>query len=635
MAKKDYKHLSKEIVQYVGGEENVVSLYHCITRLRFKLKDTTKADKQALEKLPEVLSVVEANGQYQVVIGNQVAEVYAEVMKQHSIKSALGTDGNPGGQESSGQEEEKQGNVFTRFLNTLSSIFNPIIMSLAGAGMLKALLVVFTTYNLMDAEGSTYLILSAAGNSVFFFLPLFLAVSSARVFKANQFIALAIVAALMEPNFTSLVTENGVTVSFAGIPAVLMSYSGTVIPAIISVYIYSKLEKVLKRFVPKSIEIFAFSLIALLIMVPLTVIVIGPVGVYLGNAIGDAMNFISNESGLLAGALIGGGWTFLVIMGVHWGIVPVMVNNLTNLGYDIIRPMIAAATFASAGAALGVFFKSKKKETKALALSSLLPALLGGVTEPIVYGLSIKLKRPLAAQVIGGAVAGAFLGAMRTKAIVYVFPALTTLPAFFGDTFVYYCIGIAGAFFLTAALTYILGFNEEGSAEIVTVNSASASANGNQLLEVTSPVTGKMIPITQVNDPVFSSKAMGDGVGIVPNAGILVAPAAGTIETVFPTGHAIGLKTSQGIEILLHIGINTVELNGDGFETKVTAGDHVEKGQVLAIFDLEEIKAKGYDPTVIMCVTNMDQVGTFTVVSPEAITDQEVMIIVESKGVMA
>ncbi|EAC5427762.1 PTS beta-glucoside transporter subunit EIIBCA, partial [Listeria monocytogenes] len=487
---KDYSKLASEIIAQVGGEQNIVSLYHCITRLRFKLKDVELArkNKDKIQQLDGVLSVIEGNGQFQVVIGNHVADVFQTIMSKYSIQNALESDGD------AEESTEKQGNVFIRFFNVLSAIFNPIIVALAGAGMLKALLVVFTTYHLMDAEGSTYKILAAAGNSVFYFLPLFLAISAARIFKVNMFIALAIVGALLEPNFTAMVTENGVTVDFVGIPAVLMGYSGTVIPAIVSIYIYSHLERLLKRIIPKSIEIFALSLVALLIMVPLTVLIIGPVGVMLGDGLGNAMNFISDKSGLLAGLLIGGGWTFLVMIGIHWGVVPIMVNNLAVYGYDTLRPMIAAATFASAGVALGVFLRSRRKETKGLALSSLLPALLGGITEPIVYGLSVKFKKPLIAQTIVGALAGAFMGMMQTKAIVYVFPALTTLPAFFGDTFVYYLIGIAFAFFGTAILTYVLGFEE-------TLEPVLEEGAG---LQVMTPVAGEAITLDDVKDEVFS-----------------------------------------------------------------------------------------------------------------------------------
>ncbi|MCB5237317.1 beta-glucoside-specific PTS transporter subunit IIABC [Niallia circulans] len=594
---KDYGKLSQEIIDGVGGEQNIISLYHCVTRLRFKLKDEAiaKTNKEKIQKLPGVLSIVESNGQFQVVIGNEVADVYQYIMDKYKIKSALGSDADaPNDGES---EDKKSGNVFIRFFNVISSIFNPIIIALAGAGMTKALLVLLSQYHILDAEGSTYKILSAAGNSVFYFLPLFLAISAARVFKVNQFVSLAIVASLLEPNFVGLVTENGTTVDFLGIPTVLMTYSGTVIPAIVAIYVYSHLEKILKRFIPKSIQIFALSMVALLIMVPLTAMVIGPIGVGLGNGLGSMMNLISSKSGLLAGLIIGAGWTFLVMLGIHWGIVPIMINNLATYGFDTLRPMIAAATFASAGVALGVFLRSRNKGTKSLALTSIVPALLGGITEPIVYGLSVRFKRPLIAQAIAGGIMGAFMGAMQTKAIVYVFPALTTLPAFLGDTFIYYVIGIAGAFILSAVLTYFIGIKEEE--QDLTINKKTDEGK----MEL--PVIGHAISLDDVNDEVFSSRAMGDGIAIVPTKGILYSPFDGKVEVAFPTGHAFGLKSNTGVEMLLHIGINTVELNGKGFNAKVKVGDLVEKGQVLGEFDLEDIKKAGYDPTTMMIFTNL------------------------------
>lgn len=381
---------------------------------------------------------------------------------------------------------------------------------------------------------------------------------------------------LLEPNFVGLVTENGTTVDFLGIPTVLMTYSGTVIPAIVAIYVYSHLEKILKRFIPKSIQIFALSMVALLIMVPLTSMVIGPIGVGLGNGLGSMMNLISSKSGLLAGLIIGAGWTFLVMLGIHWGIVPIMINNLATYGFDTLRPMIAAATFASAGVALGVFLRSRNKGTKSLALTSIVPALLGGITEPIVYGLSVRFKRPLIAQAIAGGIMGAFMGAMQTKAIVYVFPALTTLPAFLGDTFIYYVIGIAGAFILSAVLTYFIGIKEEE--QDLTINKKTDEGK----MEL--PVIGHAISLDDVNDEVFSSRAMGDGIAIVPTKGILYSPFDGKVEVAFPTGHAFGLKSNTGVEMLLHIGINTVELNGKGFNAKVKVGDLVEKGQINVIF---------------------------------------------------
>ncbi|OOM82079.1 PTS system beta-glucoside-specific EIIBCA component [Clostridium puniceum] len=603
MAKKNYEQLAKEVVNKVGGVENINSLFHCVTRLRFKLKDTSKADKESIKNLKGVLTVVEGNGQFQVVIGNEVTDVFDTVLKMYSqIKNEAGGDN---------IEEKPSGNVLTRAFNTMASIFNPIIIALAGSGMIKAVLVILTTYGFMDKAGSTYKILSAAGNSVFYFLPLFLAFSAAKTFKVNPFISVAIIGALMEPNFTGLMKANGDMASFAGIPVVLMGYSGTVIPAILTIWAYSYLEKFLKKFIPKSIEIFALSMAALFIMVLLAAIVIGPIGVTLGNGLGYVVNTISSSSGLLAGLIVGAGWTYLVMIGIHWGIVPLMVNNFSNYGYDVIKPMTAAATFASAGVALGVFLRSKNKETKGLAASAIVPALLGGVTEPIVYGLSIKYKRPLIAQTIAGGIAGAFIGAFHTKAIVYVFPALTTLPAFFGDTFTIYIIGIAMSFTISAALTYFLGF-DDGETTSKSSNIAQGEVTlkvsaGKGNLELASCIKGEMINIEEVNDPVFSGKTMGEGVAFIPENGIIASPIDGTIEVAFPTGHAIGIKTSSNIEILIHVGINTVELNGEHFEMLVKQGETVKRGQELIKFNLEKIKEKGYDTTTMMIITNSSE----------------------------
>lgn len=603
---KDYHKMSQEIIKQIGGEDNVKDLYHCVTRLRFRLKDERIAMKHIdqIKNIKGVLTAVKANNQFQVVIGNDVDKAYAAIMHDYNIKSAM--DNNVSDTD---ENVKEKGHLATRFFNTLSSIFNPIIMPLAGAGMIKALLVILTTFNLMSTKSDTYAIFSAAGNGVFYFLPLFLAISAARVFKSNQFVSLAIMAALLEPNFTNLITTNGVKVDFMGIPTTLMSYSSTVIPAILAIYIFAKVEKVLKKVVPKSLEIFLLPMLGLLIMMPLTVMIIGPIGVALGNGIGEMINFISQHSGWLAGAVIGGGWTYLVMIGIHWGVVPIMINNLSTYGYDTIHPMVAAATFASSGAALGVFFRAKDKETKSLALSSLAPALLGGVTEPIIYGLSIKYKRPLIAQTIAGAIAGSFIGLMHAKAIVYVFPALTTLPANFGRTFIYYVIGIALAFVLSAVLTYMLGL---GKVDAQTNNGQAQKQTADNTL--TLPVKGSVMPLTKVNDEVFSSKAMGEGVAIQPKANQIYAPISGKIETVFPTKHAIGIKDEDsGLEVLIHIGLNTVNLKGQGFKLKIKKGEMVKQGQEIGTVDFKFLAAKGYDTTTLLVVTNAATVKQFKV----------------------
>lgn len=595
MAKQNYDQLAKEIIFLIGGENNIVNLTHCVTRLRFKLKDETKTDENSLSKLKGVISIVKGNGQFQVVVGNAVEDIFNAIQRQYSIG------------ETEVKEEKKSGTLFTRALNMMSAILNPIVIALAGAGMIKALLVILTTtLGILDTSGGTYKILAAAGNSVFYFLPLFLAYSSAKAFKCNPYIALAIVATLMEPNFTKLMSKPGDMTSFLGISVVLIGYSGSLVPAIVSILIYSKLEKVLKKFIPKNIELFALSFVALLIMVPLTIIVIGPIGVYLADQVGNLVNFLSVKNGLLTGAVIGAGWTFLVMLGVQWGVVPIMINNISTYGYDVIRPMIAAATFASAGAAFGVFLKAKNKENKAYALSATIPALLGGITEPIVYGISLKYRKPFIAQVIGGAIAGGFMGMMHTKAIVYVFPALTTLPAFLGETFVYYVIGITLAFVITAVITYFLGIDEKDDIEIHEKNSSNTKNEAEDII-IKSCIEGESIELSKVKDEAFASGSIGKGVGIIPQKGVLYAPADGEISTVFVTGHAVGMVTDKEAEILMHIGINTVEMNGEGFTKKVKDGQKVKAGDILIEFDIEKIKKAGYDTTTMLVISNSEE----------------------------
>ena len=601
MSKKQ-EQLAKEIIKGVGGEGNVISLYHCMTRLRFKLKSHAKADKKALEALDGVISVVESNGQYQVVIGNEVSSVHDEILSQSSIQASSET-----------KQEEKSGNFITRLFNILSGIITPVVPALAGSGMLKAVLVICTMFFGMSNESGTYLILSAASNAIFYFLPVALAVSAARLYGVNIYVALAIMAALLEPNFTSMMENVGDVTSFAGIPVVLMSYSGQIIPAIVAIWLFTYLEKGLKRVIPNAIQLFAVPLISLIVMVPLTAMLIGPVGVYAGNWIADGIAFMSDTSGLVTGAIIGGGWVFLVMFGLHWGIVPAMLSNLSLTGYDTIRPPVAAATFAQAGVAFGVFLKAKNKKLKSYAISAMMPAILAGITEPIVYGLSVKLRRPMIAAVIGGVTGGAFAGAMKTTVMAYVFPSLLTLPAFMTGTFIYFIIAITISFVLTAVLTYILGFEEEPD-ELTTDNKEIDNKDGKAAVSntkyadnrsiVQAPINGEIVPLKEVNDPVFSTEAMGKGIAIKPAEGKVTSPVTGVVTTLFPTGHAIGLTAEDGTEVLIHIGLDTVQLEGLHFNAHVKQGDQVKAGDLLIDFDQEKIVKAGYDVTTPIIITN-------------------------------
>ncbi len=615
----DYKQLAQSIVEGVGGENNVDSVYHCMTRLRFKLKNGNKLDKKELEQLDGVVSVLYSNGQHQVVIGNHVAEVYKAITDQYNVDSAATS--------SSQESEKKTSNPIARLFNIMSSIITPIVPTLAGSGMLKALLVIFTTYFGMSEESSTYLILSAASNAVFYFFPLALAVSAAKTYGVNTFVSLAIMGALMEPKFTGLMQEVGDIVDFAGLPIVLMSYSGQIIPAILAIWLYSYLEKFLNKVIPKVIQMFAVPMISLLVMVPLTAGLIGPFGVYVGDGIATGIEMMSNTSGMLTGAIIGAGWTFLVMFGIHWGIVPAMLQNLTQTGFDTIRPPVANATFAQAGVAFGVFLKAKDKKLKSLALSSLAPALLAGVTEPIVYGLSVRLKRPMIAAVIGGTIGGAFAGAMNTTVMAYVFPALTTLPAFMTDTFAYYIISITIAFVLTAALTYILGFDEgtPASDDKVKPQTQNNKIDSNRSV-VKSPMSGKVVPLKEVNDQAFSTGAMGQGVAIIPAHGKVFAPVTGTVTTLFHTKHAIGLTADDGTEVLIHVGLDTVKLDGQHFTAHINQGDIVQEGQLLTEFDIEAIEKAGYELTTPIIITNSNDYSDVIETEQSAVSNNDVLL---------
>ncbi|ALA42109.1 MULTISPECIES: beta-glucoside-specific PTS transporter subunit IIABC [Paenibacillus] len=628
MSKHD--ELAKFIVTNVGGEENIRDLYHCMTRLRFTLKDKQKANKQALENSDSVISVIESGGQYQVVIGNHVNEVYDTIAKNYNLQVKSGNEKK--------EDNAKEGNFISRAFTVMSSIFQPIVPALAGAGMLKAILVILTQLEWLDSASSTYAILAAAGNGVFFFLPLMLAFSASRTFKTQPIVSAAIMAALLEPNFTKLMENTGDIASFIHIPVVLMSYTTSIIPAILAIWLYSYLERFLKRVVPKSIELFMVPLVSLLIMVPLTAIVIGPLGVYTGKGIADGIEFLSTQSGFLTGAILGGGWTFLVMFGLHWGIAPAMINNLSLKGFDTIRPMMASATFAQSGVALGVFLKAKDKKLKAYALSSIFPSLFAGITEPIVYGLSVKLKRPMIAAVIGGMIGGAIAGHFQTTVLAYVFPAITTIPAFFTNTIAFYLISIIISFVVTTVLTYILGFNEGNGATDAETGKTEAEKSEPALqtepghTEVTenvyAPIHGQIVPLHEVPDPAFSTEAMGQGIAILPSEGKVYSPVSGVVSLVFRTGHAIAITSDNHLDLLIHVGLDTVKLKGNYFTKHVEQGQRIERGDLLLEFDIPKIQAAGYDLTTPIIVTNSTAYQKVTQTQQKSVDLQSVLLTV-------
>lgn len=587
----NYNSLAEEILKLVGGQQNVSSLTHCATRLRFKLKDNKKANKGELENIDGVLSVVESGGQFQVVIGNEVPYVYKEISKIGSF----GTD--------SDSESEQKGNLTSRIFEVISGSLHPLLGVLAGSGMLKAVLAVLTMVHLLSPKSGTYLILSAAGNAVFYFLPILLGITISNKLGANPYVGGAIGAALLEPNFTGLIA--GKTTTFIGLPVVLMDYSASVFPIFIAISIFAVLERFLKKVIHKDVQMFLVPMLSLMIMVPVTAMVFGPIGVYVGNAIGAGVAFLSGKSGILTGAVMGAAWTFLTVLGLHWGLVPIILANIAK-GGDPLIAMAAAAPFAQMGLAFGIFLRTKDKKLKTLSGSTLLPGILSGVTEPIIYGLLLRYRRTIPYVAISGAIGGAINGFLGVKEMVFAFPCVLTIPAF--NPILLHSIAMAVAFGCSALLTITLGFEDKNEVSEVkgegVKEAAVAQAPLVNKINVFSPITGEVIPLEQVSDETFAKEIMGKGIAVMPSEGRVVSPVDGKIQMIFKTKHAIGILSEDGAEILIHIGIDTVKLEGKHFKAYVKDGDSVKKGDLLVEFDKDAIIAEGYQVVTPVIITN-------------------------------
>ncbi|CAM4427627.1 MAG: beta-glucoside-specific PTS transporter subunit IIABC [Paenibacillus macerans] len=583
-----YQKLAKDILQSVGGEENVSSLTHCVTRLRFMLKDNNKADKEKLEKL-DILQVVESAGQFQVVIGMHVPEVYKEITKISNIGSGNESAAEDGGK-SNGKKKSK-------IFDVIQGSFSPIIPAILGSGMLKALIGILVMLGWLSPESGTYFILSAAANAVFYFLPIILGVTFGMKMGVNPYVAGTIGAALLEPNFTGLL-QHGDKSSFIGIPVVLMTYSSTVFPVILAVSTYAVLERFLKKIVHKDLQTLVIPMLSLMIVVPLTVIVFGPFGVYIGNALASAISFAMGKSAILTTFVFGAVSIPVVIMGLHWALVPVMISNLATIGYDHLLGPVQATAFVGAGIALGVFLKTKDKNIRSTSLSSFIPAFLSGITEPVIYGLFFRFKRVFIIAIIMNAIAAGLCGAFGVKATqmaggIFVIP---TFQPVWG-----YVISMGVGFFGAMLLVLLFGYEEKKKAP---ENALEADNKDAKELTVASPLTGSVKALSEVNDPAFSSEAMGKGVAVEPAEGKAVSPVNGVISNVFRTGHGIYITSDEGTEILIHIGIDTVKLKGQHFSPQVKEGDRVKRGDLLVSFDLDKIKEAGYEVTTPIIITN-------------------------------
>ena len=593
----DYYKTAMELLKELGGNDNITNVTHCATRLRFILKDESIVNKDKVAKIPGVITTVQAGGQFQVVIGNHVKDAYEHMIKMVTIdeEAAKGT-GN------------KKVGIVSRIIDVISAIFAPFLYTLAACGILQGILGVLVALNAIDTAGGTYQILNFISWTAFTFLPVLIAVTASKKFGVNTFIALVIACALVCPDYIAMVNAAK-PVYFLGMKVQLLSYTSSVIPIILSIWIASYVQKFFDKYLPIVIRNLFTPMFTIAIMVPLTLLAFGPIGNTIGGAIGGIYNTLYNLSPIVAGLVVGGSWEVLVIFGVHWGITPVTVGNYANLGYDTFTGLQASAVFSQAGATFGVFLKTKNKDMKGVSASAAITGLFG-ITEPAIYGVNLRLKKPMICGCIAGAVGGAIGGAFHAVSWSYNMPGIATLPAYFKaghlTPFIGLVISIVVAFVLGAVLTYIVGFEDEADDETkeIETSNETTETNGEATSEFVAPVTGNVIPVNQVKDEAFASEAMGKGVGIEPENGKVYAPFDGNVDAVFPTGHLVGLSDGNGAEVLIHIGVDTVKLEGKGFTTYVSQGDKVKKGDLLVEFDVELLKKEGYDTTVMFITTD-------------------------------
>lgn len=603
------KETATAIVELIGGKENIAHLEHCSTRLRFTLKDNSLVQKDALEKVDGVIGVRQ-NVQCQVIIGNDVVEVYDEVM--NVLGHELTADGG-----SEGKQKQSWGAVLLDFI---ISIFQPLIPAVAGGGVLKSLLLLVSVTGLMDNTSQTYQILNLIGGAPLYFLPILVAITTANKLKVNQLVAVSAVGALILPELTTLLTDGA---AFMGFGLQNIAYASQVFPAILTVLFYAQIEKLFTRISPKPIRIFFVPMMSLVITVPVALLILGPLGFEVGTIFSAAIIWLYAHLGWVATGILAAVLPLMVVTGMHKAMIPYAVSSMSEMGAELLYlPASLAHNIAEAGACFAVSVRTKDQKLRSTAVSAGISALFG-ITEPALYGVTILHKRVLygvmASSLVGGAVAGLF----AIKAFALVGPGLASITMFVDEAnpmnLVWALVTLGVSFAVSFVLVLFL-FKDKVVENKTTVADPKAEV-------LSKPVDGQVVALSEVNDEVFSSGMIGEGFGIIPTSGELIAPEDGEITMLFETNHAIGLKTHNGAELLFHIGLDTVQLEGKHFTPYVKAGDQVKQGQPLIQFDLDAIKAAGFDPIVICVVTNQENFTVKTIESTDEQSGQGVLSI--------
>ena len=620
---KQYVTLAKDIVRLVGGKENVTNAFHCQTRVRFSLADEGKADQTAIEKLDGVISVLRSGGQFQVVIGPQVADVYEEIEPLLDLK-ASDADAAPA---------EKKG-VFEVIVDFISGTFQPIIPALSGAGMVKAVMALLVVFNLIDKTSQTYYMLNLFSDGVFYFLPILLAFCEAQKLKCNPILAAGVAAMMLHPNWSALVTAGDPVNFFGVIPFTLASYGSSVIPIILVIFVQSYVEKWLNKHIAKSVNLVFVPMITFIVMGTLAFSVLGPLGYLAGKALASVFTFLAENAAWAPAVLIGGLCPVMVMFGLHNGIAPLGVMQMSQLGYDSIwGPGNIVSNMCQATAGLVVALRTKDPRIKQTAGSGSITAFMG-ITEPILYGVNLPKKYPLVAAMIGGAAGGLYAGLTHTHRFATGSGGLPAILLYIGDDTLQYMINIIIAMVIgcaiTAALTFFLSLRYEGKDEAEASDQKADALPEAKSGRLMAPVSGTVMPIDQSADPVFASKALGEGVAIDPTDGVVISPCNGSVTALFPTLHAIGITSDNGAEVMVHIGINTVELKGKYFSASVKVGDKVRIGQKLVTFDKDKVAEAGYNPQTMVVVTNSPSFKSVTSVATGAMTSGDALLDLEA-----
>lgn len=602
--KKNYGKSAEVLVNAMGGKENITRVFHCMTRLRFYVKDKKKINEAEIKKLPEISGVNWHQDQFQVIAGNEVNEMYAELVKM----------GIPNDDDNSVETSNEKKGIASTVIDSVTGCMTPMIPALTAAGMIKVVLTLLTTFHLVTDASSTYQVISFIGDAAFYFMPFLIAANAAKVFKVNQSLALIIAGVFLHPNFTAMM-GSGDPITLFSIPVTPTTYCYSVIPVILMVWIMSYIVKFVDKITPRIVKLILHPTLVILISAPIAIIAIGPLGGIIGDGLAVAINFLSAKLGFVIVGILSAAFPFIVMTGMHHALTPVGLNAVATGGDTLIFVSQVCANVAQSGASFAVAVKSKNKEMKQLASASAVSAIMG-ITEPALYGVTLKLKRPIIAAAIAAGIGGIF-GGLFQVCLYIAQNCILAIPAFIGEkgmsNFLYGILMILISFVGAFVLTFVLGFQDEEESE--TENGSEKAemkkteAETKPLVEkiqILAPVTGTVKEITEVPDNTFAEKMLGDGMAIIPSEGKVYAPADGTVVSIMDSKHGIMFVTNQGVEILIHIGLETVNLRGKYFTQHVKNGEKVKAGELLVEFDRDAIRNEGYDLITPVVVTNMD-----------------------------